>query len=215
MRKYHLLLIFILFSGSLQAQDDYAVPQKVVDSLQSLKTFAYANDPAYWIKDIPESSDKAPSFLWLLLTSNWLQWLLFIGLAAILLYVLVKMLRQTSLHLFLTGKKRKETGSAHPAEEQGYLAQVRQAESDGDYRSAIRYQYLQTLFLLRRGSWIHWRKDATNREYLFQLRKQPWLAEFTQLTRLFDKVWYGHLPVDVDQYPQLSRQFETFNRSLS
>jgi hypothetical protein len=82
-------------------------------------------------------------------------------------------------------------------------AQERAAElrSAGDYRTALRYLFLATMLGLQERGALTLRPGVTNREYLAGLRqdsRQPAELEeaLQELVDDFDRVWYGHLPLD-------------------
>ncbi|MFT4022370.1 MAG: DUF4129 domain-containing protein [Flavihumibacter sp.] len=214
MKKIFLLCLLAFSCGAVFAHSDPEVPQPLVDSLQSLRIFAYANDSAYWKQEIPQ-----PSYTSLLiekfLSMRLLRNLMIILLSAVLVFIFVRMVLQNRLQLFSgSGTRLKKEEAALPAATD-YEHFIDAAEQQGDFRSAVRYQFLATLDRLKNGSWIHWRVDGTNRDYLEQVKKQRWQPEFVQLTRLYEKVWYGGMPVAAGQYQHFRRRFNDFNNKLS
>ena len=213
MMKAWLLLLLIGCCTLAFAQNALEVPQPMVDSLQSTKTFAYANDPSYWQTEITE-----PSFIDILLSkflsARLFRTLLIVLLAALLVYIFIRMLLQNRLQLFTSkGARLKKEAELLPQEIDYHLF-IADAEQRADFRSAIRFQFLATLTRLKEGNWIQWRVDGTNRDYLEQVKKQKWQPSFLQLTRLFERVWYGSMPVAADEYQQFRQLFVDFNKQL-
>lgn len=83
----------------------------------------------------------------------------------------------------------------------------------GDYRQAVRLLYQQTLQHLDRADAIAWRPSKTNREYVNEVDADVRPA-FSTLTRLFEQIWYGGAAVDVERFPPLRAQFESFWEDL-
>jgi len=83
-----------------------------------------------------------------------------------------------------------------------------------DYRQATRYLYLISLTLLNGKGLIQWHKDATNQEYLLQLKGSSLETPFRYLTGLYDKVWYGEFPLGETQFNRLHQYFEDFYKTV-
>jgi hypothetical protein len=67
----------------------------------------------------------------------------------------------------------------------------------GDYRSAVRYLYLGALLRLDERGLLRYDRALTNREYIDRVRENPALrAALIPIVETFDRVWYGHAPLD-------------------
>ena len=77
---------------------------------------------------------------------------------------------------------------------------IRDAESSGDFATAVRFRYLGILQALEHRRCIVWRKEKTNREYAWELKQAPFRAEFQLATLIFDRVRYGEYIPDETQY---------------
>ncbi|SDX94188.1 DUF4129 domain-containing protein [Hymenobacter psychrophilus] len=95
-----------------------------------------------------------------------------------------------------------------------FAAALARAEQAGNYRLALRLGYLQTLRHLTDRNLIQWQPDKTNHDYLRELAGTPQAAGFRTLTRQFEYVWYGELPLAAEQYPALREQQQGFIRQL-
>jgi hypothetical protein len=89
--------------------------------------------------------------------------------------------------------------STAAAERASHLAEA------GDYRMALRFLVLQTLLGLQEAGVMELRPGLTNREYLEALRRTAdWCAPGREpletLVDEFDRVWYGHFPIDAERY---------------
>jgi len=80
----------------------------------------------------------------------------------------------------------------------------------GDYRSAIRWRFLNALQILAKKEIIDWQPEKTNRDYNRELRGRPQSKSFNTLVRIFENVWYGNHDIDKDIFPELDIHFKTF-----
>ncbi len=72
------------------------------------------------------------------------------------------------------------------------------ARREGRERDVVRYRFLLALQRLSAAGAVVWRKDRTNRDYLFALRHSaPEAAPaFEAAARVFSWVWYGEYALD-------------------
>jgi hypothetical protein len=83
----------------------------------------------------------------------------------------------------------------------------------GDYRTAVRYLYLSALLWLDERDILRYDRALTNREYLERVRDNPALRErMAPIVETFDRVWYGHLPIDAESFAAYERQVEALRR---
>jgi hypothetical protein len=79
----------------------------------------------------------------------------------------------------------------------------------GNYRAAVRYLYLSALLWLDERDILRYDRALTNREYLERVRDNPALRErMAPIVETFDRVWYGHLPIDAESFAAYERQVE-------
>ena len=77
-----------------------------------------------------------------------------------------------------------------------------------DFRLALRYRYLMVLQLLIRRDLIVWKSSKTNFDYQKELSNSPYLGPFTEVTRIYNFVWYGHFDLDEATYSELKNAFD-------
>jgi hypothetical protein len=83
----------------------------------------------------------------------------------------------------------------------------------GDYRTAVRYLYISALLWLDERDVLRYDRALTNREYLERVRDNPALREhMVPIVDTFDRVWYGHLPIDAESFAAYQRQVEALRR---
>ena len=81
------------------------------------------------------------------------------------------------------------------------LDQAGEIARGGDYRTAMRYLYISALLWLDERNLLRYDRALTNREYLEHLRDNAALRErLRPVVETFDRVWYGHLPLDADSF---------------
>ncbi|AZA81903.1 DUF4129 domain-containing protein [Chryseobacterium lactis] len=83
-------------------------------------------------------------------------------------------------------------------------------EHSGDYRSAVRYQFLFVLKKLSDKKIITWNPEKTNKDYVTELKVPHLKNEFSELSYIFEYVWYGEFEIDEPSYQKFKNQFQTF-----
>jgi hypothetical protein len=83
----------------------------------------------------------------------------------------------------------------------------------GNYRTAVRYLYISALLWLDERDILRYDRALTNREYLERVRDNPALRErMAPIVETFDRVWYGHLPIDAESFAVYERQVAELRR---
>ncbi|REC59680.1 DUF4129 domain-containing protein [Chryseobacterium pennae] len=83
-------------------------------------------------------------------------------------------------------------------------------EHTGDYRSAVRYQFLFILKKLSDKKLINWNPEKTNKDYVAELKVPNLKSEFSDLSYIFDYVWYGEFNIDEQSYQKFKNQYQAF-----
>jgi hypothetical protein len=83
----------------------------------------------------------------------------------------------------------------------------------GDYRTAIRYQFLKTLQILRDKELIDFSVDKTNSRYVHEVPVK-WRNEFARLILNYEYVWYGNYLLSIEQYERLQKKYVSFNEKI-
>jgi hypothetical protein len=76
-----------------------------------------------------------------------------------------------------------------------------------DFRLALRYRYLLVLQHLIQQKLIVWKSSKTNYEYQRELQGTGFQAPFSEVTRIYNFVWYGHFDLDAETYGELEKAF--------
>ncbi len=88
----------------------------------------------------------------------------------------------------------------------GHLAE--KARSEGNYRLAFRYLFLDVLQKLETRNYIQWKKNKTNTEYISEIENANLRQDYSTLVTEFNYIWYGETPVN-------SSQFQTLQTDIS
>lgn len=83
-------------------------------------------------------------------------------------------------------------------------------ERTGDYRSAVRYQFLFVLKKLSDRKSIIWNPEKTNKDYVAELKVPHLKNEFSNLSYIFDYVWYGEFIINEEDYLKFKNQYQRF-----
>lgn len=187
------------------------VPKETIDELRNMKALQYdktsEKKTAPWVKDLG---------MWVIQHAYLIRYFYYIILGAIFVLVVLMFLQKSDLQLFRRRSKSIQEEEAETVAEgpQNYEALAQAAIANGDYREAIRARYLQALHILTVKELVAPGKDKTNMDYLRELSTTAFHKPFSALTRHYEYIWYGKVPVSNGQFTQLDEQFAEFKKSL-
>lgn len=93
------------------------------------------------------------------------------------------------------------------------LEQAQKLSDAGDFRTAVRYLYLSCLLSLEERNLLRYDRSLTNREYLRSVAHRPELFTLLRdVVDVFDRVWYGFMPIDEETYQQYAVRVQTLQR---
>ena len=137
-----------------------------------------------------------------------------IALAAIVL--LIFGLSKVKFRTWISGKGAKVEQEYDVEEENiheiDFDKDLRDAESDGDYRRAIRLLFLKVLKNLSDGEFIYWDPNKTNHQYLYEVKGTNIYKSFVKCVNVFDGVWYGEWKIDQAYYIANKPLFEELSK---
>lgn len=84
---------------------------------------------------------------------------------------------------------------------------ISNALEEGNFRMAIRYQYLMMLRQLDRKGHISYESAKTNADYLREIRQENFQDQFRHLTWIYDFTWYGSFAAEKEDYSKAEREF--------
>lgn len=135
-------------------------------------------------------------------------------LVGFLLYFIIKYILGKDGN-FIFGKKNKKMDlnveelheNIHEINFPESIARFEHAE---DYRSAVRYQFLFILKKLSDKNLINWNPEKTNKDYVAELKMPNLKKEFSELSYIFDYVWYGEFNVEEQSYQKFKNKYQEF-----
>ena len=98
--------------------------------------------------------------------------------------------------------------------EEDIEALIRQALDSGDFRLAIRYQFLHCLKLLKEGEWIRWQPQKTNHDYIQEIENPELKSLVAKAVRIYNYIWYGDFPLDQSSYTKAVTGYESLRAKL-
>ncbi|MGH1519110.1 DUF4129 domain-containing protein [Chryseobacterium sp. JK1] len=116
---------------------------------------------------------------------------------------------------FIFGKKNKKLDinveELHEnIHEINFPESIARFENAKDYRSAIRYQFLYVLKKLSDKKLINWNPEKTNKDYASELKAPSLKKDFSDLSYIFDYVWYGEFNIEEQSYHKFKDQYQAF-----
>lgn len=138
---------------------------------------------------------------------------------AVITGLVIYLLRKANVLEFLFPKKAQSneldyetlTENIHEID---FDAATQEAIDNRNFRLAVRLLYLQTLKHLTNAGHIDYKPDKTNGQYVYELANSPLRADFERLTRQFEFVWYGDVPVDDNQFATIRDAFGLFKDAI-
>ena len=191
------------------------VPDSVVTGLQKQDAFWYAN------ATIEKAEEKKQDLNYTPFSERpWFKTLLWLVIIVVFLAVVIFYLADSNFGLFRQNKKVK-TREDPDMEEMpedifaiNYQKEIDKAVMNGDYRLAVRLQYLRLLKNMAGKNMIRYQQDKTNLDYLMQLHHTGFYQDFFRITLHYEYSWYGRFTVSREAYRLITRDIEQFeNRS--
>ncbi len=84
------------------------------------------------------------------------------------------------------------------------------AESEKNYRLAVRYYYLWLLRSLTNAQLIDYDVEKTDSDYLYELQSKTNRDQFSYTSYLYNYIWYGEFDVNTQQFDKAKHAFTTF-----
>ncbi len=200
----------------------HIVPADSISALKKLKAFAYVNylDSLLNAEQNKERKqrDNKPSFFDIIISSAIFKIFLWTVAIAFVLFLLY--------HLFLAdgvfSRSYKKSKIKHdvlneelPKNGSDFDVLIMQALKSSNYRLAIRYQYLKSLYKLSDAGMVQIAADKTNYQYVREISNYQYQSLFSKLTLHYEYVWYGEFDIDEKIYRQLETDFIQFNKNFS
>ncbi len=157
-----------------------------------------------------------------LFDGNWagvFKILFFVVVIGLLVFLTLRLMGGTA---FLSNKKidkdnieysiEKVEADIHKSDLEGF---ARHALDKQDYKLAIRLYYLQIIKVLSQNKTIKWKRDKTNNAYVNEMRGTEYFREFRNLTRSFERVWYGDSDIQSNDFNKIRPRFLDFLEKIN
>ena len=92
---------------------------------------------------------------------------------------------------------------------------LQQAIDNNQYRIAIRLHYLLIIKELSARKFIRWKRDKTNRNYLYETQDYPFANNFKMSTNIFEQIWYGERDVTEGDFTMIHSHFSKLNEEIN
>lgn len=137
--------------------------------------------------------------------------------AAAVLLVILKLIGADVRGLFFSPKKKRPAPdeAVEHIENIDFDRLIAVSLERRDYRTAVRLLYNKALKELSARGLIQWKIDRTNNDYLSELAASPLRREFTELTRIFEYIWYGNFELPADAFTAVRELYEGFYAVLA
>lgn len=208
------------------AIDSSHISLKVPDSLTEKKVFSDAKlqynlktkyGPGLFERFLRWLSDLIfgdSNFNNIMLTRKIIIWVITLVSLAVIIWILMKsnlsrlILPKSKLTTFNFSELTEDLSSIN------FDKMIEEAFKHEDYRTAIRWHYLKTLYLLEKANYLVFQPSKTNIDYQNDLKKTKLVKEFISISRIYDFVWYGKFLVNQTKYNTLKNDFISFENSL-
>lgn len=144
------------------------------------------------------------------LTIELITYIFYALIAALAIYFIIRFLGTEGFSKIL-GKSTKTPGTVTledtHIEEIDLDSFIKESLQNGNYRNALRYQYLSVLKTLSTKKIITWDFQKTNADYYREIKNLETQNNFKTVTNIYDHVWYGEFPIAQDSYEKAMQQF--------
>lgn len=187
------------------------------------KIATYANNDAFDYEDTPHESLSLVEKI-----NNWLQKqisaildnpvaqsileiALYLGFAALIILLINQFLKGNMSGIFQSEKISKPDAFVLEQKEgqsRDLDKLIQKAIDDNQYSLAIRHLYQKSLFQLQNAGYISWKKNKTNRDYLYEIKQGDLQKVFREVTRYYELAEYGNFSISNNDFQQIYARFK-------
>ncbi len=198
------------------------LPYDSVKKWRNLKAYAYTNYLDSLLKEQNEAEVKpvtrsyGTGILNNILGSGLVGFLLWTSAICFILFIMYRLFLADGA--FIRKPKTENQDAAPTAEiissESDFDGHIQTALQQGNFRQAVRYQYLRTLHSLAKKELIELAPDKTNYHYVHEIANSHHQKQFASLTLNYEYVWYGEFVIDQQIYLKIENDFISLNQKL-
>lgn len=213
---------YYVHSDTLISFQVLPVSQDSISSWKKARDFAYHRNLDSLLKVAQEKykpvqfKPSSPGVLDKMLNSKTLQIILWIIAGCFILFILYRLFLAQGVFQRNRSVQSDEGPDAELEQlngESDYEQLIGLALKAGNFRLAVRYQYLRTLHSLAAREKLVLAPDKTNYQYVTEINDPASRKEFAGLTLGYEYVWYGEFEIDESVYRKLEQGFQSFNRN--
>lgn len=188
-----------------------------INGIRKSKDFAYMNtlDSLLHAKEkIQNPVNESPGFWYRFFNSSFLKIILW----ALAIFFIGFIIYQVFLKNFVFNRRNKKF-LVQPEASEEYIppgdfdTMLSEAKTNENYRLALRCWFLITIRTLSEADLVQFDVSQTNAEYAKQLRP-GYALPFRELLRIYERSWYGKMPVSQEKFLLYEEKFKTFNSSI-
>ena len=191
------------------------VDEKKKNDMMNDEAFWYVNKAKEKKKEEKKTEEPSESFL----NKQWFKTLLWFIIVGSFVVIIIWFLIAINVKLFkkrsAAVEKQEDDLTTENIFDINYEKQLAKAIADKDYRSAIRFMYLQLLKMMSERNIIQYKLERTNAEYLGQLFSTAYYKDFFRMTRNFEYTWYGQFTINENTFNVIQQDFYNFKSRLS
>jgi hypothetical protein len=148
--------------------------------------------------------------------TNWGRFLLYAGLVALIIFLVMMLLRVNAFKMFYGrgASSSKLDAMEENIHEMDFEKLIQEALDQQNFRRAIRLRFLHALKLLSDRQLILWQLGKTNHEYIGELEQAELKRGLNELSFYFDYAWYGNFQVNRDTFNKVQSTFQDFKGKL-
>lgn len=198
-------------------------PADSIERWKNLKEFAYAKYLDSLLKQKQKNPVKSnrrsyePGIMNSILASSFVRVTLWSLAIVFILFILYKLFLAEGVFKRESKAARQQTPEVEEeiiSSESDFDNLINQALQAGNYRQAVRYQYLKTLHKLADKNLVELAKDKTNFQYVREIGVPAFQNDFASLTLNYEYVWYGEFMIDRSIYQKIETNFAALNQKL-
>lgn len=198
-------------------------PADSIERWKNLKEFGYAKYLDSLLKQKQKNPVKSirrsyePGIMNSILASSFVRVTLWSLAIVFILFILYKLFLAEGVFKRESKTARQQTPKVEEeiiSSESDFDNLINQALQAGNYRQAVRYQYLKTLHKLADKNLVELAKDKTNFQYVREISVPAFQNDFASLTLNYEYVWYGEFMIDRGIYQKIESNFAALNQKL-
>ena len=212
-RFFFVLLFLLVTSSSAMAQSgvDESVFQEVSKEVDYSDTRLVLL-PRARETEVKDDIDRSGNGGWYN-SLGLFEWVAYLLIAVVLIFILYSLLHKPNEEQVVESPMAEEEfEDVHEIDaNQAYL----NALEAGDFRLAIRMQFVKVMQQLSGRSMIKWMPEKTNRQYIREMHGNKLSTSFREITHIYEWVWYGNTTLRKHDFERYNDHFVRFINTVT